>query len=196
MHKLCLLSGFFLVALEAFAPAGGISVGPPSTPTETSYCDVSRDPATYNHKLIRLTAFITHGFEDFLVGDPTCLTQGFSVWVMYGGKVRSDTMYCCPGEGGAGSRPEPLEVEGVRTPLVDDAKFRGFTRLPKQAPDTPVRRTAVGTFFSGEKQSVNGRTMWAGAAHLGCCSLFVIQRVESFDPHTRKDLDYSAEAGW
>ena len=31
---------------------------------------------------------------------------------------------------------------------------------------------------------------------MGCCSLFVIERVESFEAHTRTDLDYTAEAGW
>ena len=31
---------------------------------------------------------------------------------------------------------------------------------------------------------------------MGCCSLFVIQRIESFDPHERTDLDYTSEAGW
>jgi len=59
-----------------------------------------------------------------------------------------------------------------------------------------VRLTAVGRFFSGESQTVNGQTRLQGFGHLGCCSLFAIQRVESFQPHTRSDLDYSSEAGF
>ena len=31
---------------------------------------------------------------------------------------------------------------------------------------------------------------------MGCCSLLVIQRVESFEAHSRANLDYTAEAGW
>ena len=31
---------------------------------------------------------------------------------------------------------------------------------------------------------------------MGCSSLFVIEWVESFEAHTRTDLDYTAEAGW
>lgn len=196
MHKLCVLLGFLSVVSGVLAQTERNPVDSSSTPTEISYCDVSREPATYNHKLIRLTAFIAHGFENFQLSDPACQTQGFSVWVMYGGKVQSDTMYCCPGEGGGGTRSESLEVEGVRTNLIDDAKFSEFTSLLKQEPDTTVHLTAVGTFFSGEKRTQNGQTVWGGAGHLGCCSLFVIQQVESFDPHIRKDLDYSAEAGW
>jgi hypothetical protein len=139
---------------------------------------------------------MTHGFEDFHLADPTCTTQGFSVWVMYGGKAQSDTAYCCPGEGGGKTRPDSVTVEGVQLSLVNDLTFRQFTDLLKKEPDTTVRVTAVGRFFAGEKRTVDGVTSWGGAGHLGCCSLFVIQRVESFKTHTRSDLDYTAEAGW
>lgn len=165
-------------------------------PREVEYCELSRDPAAYNHELVRLTAFVTHGFEDFHIAEPTCYTQGFSVWVMYGGKAKSGTVYCCPGEGGERARSESLTVEGIQTSLVDDSIFGQFTNLLAREPDTTVRVTAVGRFFSGEKQTINGSTSWGGAGHLGCCSLFVIQRVESFDPHTRSDVDYTSEAGW
>jgi hypothetical protein len=165
-------------------------------PREVTYCELSRDPAAYNHELVRLTAFVTHGFEDFHLADPTCHTQGFSLWVMYGGKTQSDTTYCCPGESAAKTRPEPLTLEGIQIPLVDDVIFKGFTSLLTKEEDTTARLTAVGRFFSGEKQTLNGKTSWGGAGHLGCCSLFVIQRVESFEPHTRTDLDYTSEGGW
>jgi len=113
---------------------------------------------------------------------------------MYGGKTQSDTAYCCPGEG-TKERPESLTVEGVQIPLVDDLTFQKFTDLLNQEADTTVRVAALGRFFSGEKRT-NGATSWGGAGHWGCCSLFVIERVESFEAHTRTDLDYTAEAGW
>ena len=162
---------------------------------QVTYCELSRDPAAYNHELVRVTAFVTHGFEDFHLADPTCATQGFSIWVMYGGKVQSNTPYCCPGES-AKPRSESPTVEGLQIPLVDDLTFRQFTELLRAEPDTTVRVTALGRFFSGKKHTVDGATSWGGAGHLGCCSLFVIQRVESFEAHTRTDLDYTAEAGW
>jgi hypothetical protein len=55
-----------------------------------------------------------------------------------------------------------------------------------------VRATLVGRFFAAEKDA----THWRGYGHMGCCSLLAIQRVEAFEPHTRTDLDYSADAGW
>lgn len=172
------------------------SVNDTPNPHEVTYCDLSKDPAAYNHELVRLTAFVTHGFEDFHLADSTCNTPGFSLWVMYGGKVESDTAYCCPGESGSRTRAEPLTIEGILIPLDDDDVFKGFTSLLTKEKDTTVRLTAVGRFFSGERQILNGKTSWGGAGHLDCCSLFVIQRVESFDPHTRTDLDYTSEAGW
>ena len=87
-------------------------------------------------------------------------------------------------------------VEGVKIPLESDAVFQQFTDLLKTERDTTVRVTVVGRFFSGKKLADNGSTYWSGFGHLGCCSLFVIQRVERFEPHTRSDLDYTSEAGW
>jgi len=167
-------------------------------PRNVSFCELAKDPAAYNHALIRVTAFITHGFEDFSLADPNCpaLPHRFGVWIMYGGKTRSDTVYCCPGERGEQTRSESLQIEGVPIPLVDDLVFQHFKELLKQEPDTTVHVTVTGRFFLGEKQTSGGPTSWGGFGHLGCCSLLVIQKVERFEPHTRNDLDYTAEAGW
>jgi hypothetical protein len=166
-----------------------------SQPVEVTYCELSRNPLAFNHELVRVTAFVTHGFENFLLDDPTCQTQGFSVWVMYGGKTESGTVYCCPGEGSRSARRKPLTVEGVQIPLLKDVKFQQFTQLLNKDSDSTVRVTAVGRFFSEEKQTIGGVTSWVGAGHMGCCSLLVIQQVVAFEPHARADLDYTSEAG-
>jgi hypothetical protein len=182
-------------AASVFAQTEKPSSGAVPEPHEVTYCELSKDPAAYNHELVRLTAFVTHGFENFHVADPTCVTEGFSVWVMYGGTATSDTVYCCPGEGGQ-ERRETLTVEGLQVPLVEDLTFRQFTELLKNEEDTTVRVTLMGRFFSGVKNTVSGSTYWGGAGHLGCCSLLVVQRVEAFQPHTRRDLDYTSDGGW
>jgi hypothetical protein len=166
-----------------------------SKPIEVTYCELSRNPIAFNHELVRVTTFVTHGFENFLLADPTCPTQGFSVWVMYGGTTESGTVYCCPGEGTRSARRKTLAVEGVQIPLVKDVKFQQFTQLLDKEGDSTVRITAVGRFFSGEKETIDGVTSWTGAGHMGCCSLLVIQRIVAFEPHASGDLDYSAEAG-
>ncbi len=167
-------------------------------PRDIDFCEIAKDPAAYNHNFVRITAFVTHGFEDFTLADPSCRSRSprFSIWLMYGGKTQSNTIYCCPGEGANEVQSESLAIEGIQLPLLTDATFGGFTNLLKNAPDTTVRVTLTGTFFSGAKQTINGTTSWGGFGHLGCCSLFVIQQVEAFEGHTRRDLDYTAEAGW
>lgn len=195
-HVLEVLLTLVVGAFPALAQTAKVSRSDAQTPHEVTYCELSRDPAAYNHELVRLTAFVTHGFEDFQVAEPDCPTQHFSVWLMYGGKAESNTAYCCPGEAGRETRPDFLAVEGVQIPLVNDATFQRFLDLLKKEPDTTVRSTVVGRFFSGTKETFDTGTFWRGFGHMGCCSLLVIHRVESFEPHIRTDLDYTAEAGW
>ena len=197
-HRLTLLFILLIGTLPLFAQTGKSSSNGIVEPRKLTYCELAKDPSAYNHELVRLTTFVTHGFEDFHIAEPNCATsqQHFSVWVMYGGKAESNTAYCCPGESSRETRPESLNVEGVQVPLVNDLMFQQFTDLLKKEQDTTVRVTVVGRFFSGAKQAVRGRAFGGGFGHMGCCSLFVIQRVEWFEPHTRSDLDYTSEAGW
>jgi hypothetical protein len=50
----------------------------------------------------------------------------------------------------------------------------------------------VGRFFAGKEISDPRGKRWGGYGHMGCCSLLVIQRVLSVDPHDRDDLDYES----
>lgn len=167
-------------------------------PQTVAYCDLAKDPAAYNHKLVRIPGFVTYGFEDFELSEPDCLPMPhkFSLWLMYGGKAESGTMYCCPGEGAAETRTKDLRVEGIPVPLLEDATLQRFRELLKKERNTTVRATLVGYFFSGTKQDFGSGPWWGGAGHLGCCSLLGIQRVETFEPHRRADVDYTADGGW
>lgn len=75
----------------------------------------------------------------------------------------------------------------MQIPLVNDPTFQQFLELLKGEPDTTVRSTLVGRFFYGTKETLDTGTFWRGFGHLGCCTLLVIQRVESFEPHRRTD---------
>jgi hypothetical protein len=89
------LVGLSIATLPLFAQTSSAT-----EPSQVTYCELSKDPAAYHHQLVRLTAFVTHGFEDFQIGEPECPAQGFSIWLMYGGKAESNTAYCRPGEAG------------------------------------------------------------------------------------------------
>src|SRR5690348_14375667 len=172
MYHLCnkslkLLSVFLFPVLSfAAQPERTFHSDPVSEPRNVTYCELAKAPSLFDHALIRVSAFVTHGFENFHLTDPSCARppENFSIWIMYGGRTLSDTAYCCPGETGSDIRADALSVEGVRIPLVADTTYQRFKNLLEAEPDTTVRATLVGRFFQGEKQRFG---------HMGCCSLFV-----------------------
>jgi hypothetical protein len=159
-------------------------------PENLSLCQLKSDPAKYNHKLIKVTGFIAHGFEDFSISDPDCPTW-LGVWLEYGGTRASGTVYCC-GVPATRTRPKPLLVEKIPISLVDDELFRKFDKLLQRQPDSVVHATIVGRFFAGEQVKYPAGVSWGGYGHMGCCSLLVIQQVISVDSQDREDLDYGA----
>lgn len=190
------LKAGFLTAIfilfGALAPAEQKPRSQETPPEKVTLCELKKDPAAYNHKLIEVTAFVSHGFEDFTLFDPACSSWP-RVWLEYGGTSKSGTMYCC-GVTADRSRPKPLVVENIPVPLADDAQFREFDRLLQRRPDSVVRATIAGRFFAGEQVKYPKGTFWGGYGHMGCCSLLAIQQVLSVDNQDRPDLDYGASA--
>ena len=179
---------FFFLATPRQAAA------PRQTPEKVSICRLQADPAAFNHKLIEVTGFVSHGFEDFGLFDPNCTARdesGTSVWLEYGGTASSNTMYCC-GVTPSHTRPKPLVVEKIPVTLLDDQTFRQFDKMIQRPRGSVVRATIIGRFFAGEQQKWPAGTFWGGYGHMGCCSLFAIQRVVSVDPQDRDDLDYGS----
>lgn len=156
--------------------------------TDVALCDLLKNPARYNHKLIQVTGFVSHGFEDFTFFDPRCPSEEASIWLEYGGTFASGTMYCC-GVGRERSRPEQLVVEQMQIPIVRDAKLSYFDRLVQQEPDSIVHVTLRGHFFSGEKEQLPGGTRWVGYGHFGLYSLLAIEQVKSVDPQDLPGVD-------
>ncbi|MBL8190226.1 MAG: hypothetical protein JNK38_19575 [Acidobacteria bacterium] len=159
-------------------------------PIKVTPCQLAENPGEYNHKLVQVTGFVSHGFEDFTIFDPTCSSR-FSIWLEYGGVRDSDTMYCC-GVTPSNSRPKQLVVESIPIPLTDDARFRQFNALVQKRPSSTVHATLVGRFFSGKQQQSPNGVFWGGFGHLGCCSLLAIQQILEVDTQRRSDLDYES----
>jgi ferredoxin-thioredoxin reductase catalytic subunit len=155
---------------------------------KVSPCELKKDPGLYNHKLVEVTGFVSHGFENFTLFDPTC-PEWPDTWLEYGGTAASGTMYCC-GVTAARSRPKSLVVENIPISLVEDERFQLFDKLLQRSPDSVVRATIAGRFFSGEKISYPARVSWGGYGHMGCCSLLAIEQIVSVEPHTSIELDY------
>ena len=163
---------------------------PNDQPVKVSLCNLTNDPLAYNHKLIDVTGFVSHGFEDFGLFDPRCMTWP-RIWLEYGGTTASGTMYCC-GVTAERSRPQPLVVEDIPIELKVDDSFNQFDKLTNRGPDSLVHVSLIGRFFAGEKFDFGNRPHWGGFGHMGCCPLLAIQQVISVDPQTSTELDYRA----
>ena len=159
-------------------------------PLQVSLCEIKAHPENVLHKLVEFTATASHGFEDSMVEDSHCSWRkgGPGVWMEYGGKRSTATMYCC------GFTPEPdrsdtLIVDGVSLDLVDDDTFREFDkrlhpRHPRQRSSDTVRATFRGRIFA-RNEGIMGTQQapaWRGYGHMGCCMLFVVTQVVAVDP--------------
>jgi hypothetical protein len=161
-------------------------------PTKVSICELKGNPSLYNHKLIEITSFVSFGFEDFTLGDPTCDSKQL-VWLEYGGTNNSGTMYCC-GVTAERSRPQQLIVENISISLVVDEKFKTFDRIIHRSGGSIVYATIRGRFFSGKKTVFPGGTVYAGYGHFGIASLLAINQIVDVDSDENKGLDYQSSA--
>jgi hypothetical protein len=141
---------------------------------KVSLCALQENPATYNHKMIDVRAVVSHGLNDFTLSDPRCEPRS-RIWLEYGGRVNSETVYCCGVK--AGPRAADLVVEGIATRLIDDGLFRRFDARVRTKGDVAFRAHLIGRFFAGLKQRTPEGDVWGGYGHLGCCSLLVIEQV-------------------
>jgi hypothetical protein len=146
----------------------------PVSPRVVTVCELSRTPDAWNHVVVRVTGTATREFESFALADAACdeTKDSTSIWLTYGGRVSPGSIYCCPGEGDRSPRPQPLVLEGLKLPLVEDAMFRRFRTLMNREPRGGARVTLIGRFFAGDASQP-----MRGFGHFGCCSLLVIERV-------------------
>lgn len=162
----------------------------PEKPLTVSLCEIKAHPEKFLHKLVEFTATASHGFEDSMVEDSRCAWPdlGPGVWMEYGGKRSTGTMYCC-GFSPKPDRPKTLVVDGISLELVNDQTFKDFDKQlhPKhpmlRGSDT-VRATMRGRIF-GKYEGIGGTQQnpsWRGYGHMGCCMLFVVTQVVSLDP--------------
>jgi hypothetical protein len=104
-------------------------------------------------------------------------------------------VYCC---GDHTRKPGvTLSLEGIKLPLKKDDEFKKFFRLltaermtaPTGVPcfydcyQYHVTATLTGQFFAGKEwhRPGDGKTVYLGYGHMGCCSLFVIQKVSDVE---------------
>jgi hypothetical protein len=153
-------------------------------PIKTTLCEIKQHPEKFLHKLVEFTAIASHGFEDSMVESSECTWKSDpSVWMEFGGKRSTDTMYCC-GFSPKPDRPEVLKIDGLELPLDDDDLFQRFNNAlqshPRKGKSVTVQATLRGRIFAEQiKLAQNASGYWAGYGHMGCCMLFVVTQVVS-----------------
>lgn len=186
MRTISVVAGLLLIALPSLhSAAQGAEL-----PVRVSLCDIKTHPENFLRKLVELTAIASHGFEDSMVEDSLCPWSDHNpgVWMEYGGKRSTATMYCC-GFSPKPDRSDALVIDGVSLDLVNDETFREFDRRlhpkhSKQRSSDTVRATLRGRIFA-RYEGIGGtqqKPAWRGYGHMGCCMLFVVTQVVSVDP--------------
>ena len=159
----------------------------PTPAADATVCEIAASPEAFDGKLLRIHAYISRGFEDSTLHDPSCPEEALVNWRGSSTpvpKIWSDFA----------NEVGYWKVKGY-APLVKDDQLRLFRRLLDERSRTHqmTGATMTGTFYSGKPLKVNGRaTTLRGYGHMGCCSLFVISTVESVDTDYANDLNYSA----
>ena len=109
-----------------------ISLGnSPEQPQEVTLCEVLGNPATFNHKLIKISGVVSRGFEVFTLTDGSCHNFN-AIWLELGGLRGSGVIYCCGDNKIEKRREKPLVVEGIKTQLIEDEMLSRFETLTNQ----------------------------------------------------------------
>src|SRR5262249_12662089 len=154
-------------------------------------CELIRNPGAYDRAVVTVRAAVKIGFEDSLLIANCGKSDRTSVWVTFGGDVEAPIVFCC---GDHSRKPgSVVTVDDQEVGLQKDAEFEKYFRLLTSVlKETPsgipcfydcyqyrVTATLTGRFFAGEKTKTDdGNDLYYGYGHIGCCSLFVIQKVE------------------
>lgn len=157
-----------------------------AAPLDISVCELAASPGNYDKRLIRIDAYWLRGFEESGLYDPSCPNEALPnmmktaaveprIWAEFGDEAgyTKVTDYA---------------------PLVDNDQMRLLRRLlvDRWKIDQMTRANMVGTFYAGTlRKAPNEESFWMGFGHLGCCSLFVVSRVESVQADYSPELDYS-----
>ena len=180
-----LLIGLAGINLSAVAQVATLET-PKGLVTDTTVCQLRSSPAEFDHKQIRVNAYLSLGFEEAGMHDPSCpensSTNGQSsnhderdFWVEFANEA---------------------EHEGVKgfLPLVEDEKLQQFNDVLNQRDGQMRRAVLIGTFYQAKppQDSEPGEISFiSGYGHMGCCHLFVVSQVESVETRYSSDLDYS-----
>jgi hypothetical protein len=114
------------------------AAAPPAGPIDANVCDVVKNPASFDGKMVRIKGTVVAGFDEFVIKDatdPNCTFQVNGIWLSYpqGSKAKSGPVAIVtaqPAHNFAGTLKTP-----TRTPVtLDKSKdFKQFDSLLAQS---------------------------------------------------------------
>jgi hypothetical protein len=181
-----------------------------AAPVDVSVCDVVKNPAPFDGKIVRIKGTVVAGFDEFAIKDatdPQCGFQVNAIWLSYpqGSKAKSGPLAMVtvePAHNFAGTYKAP-----ARTPVTLDKskEFKQFDTLLAQTNDKiggiclgcaryEVTATLVGRLDTVAdatlKRDASGKIVgWGGFGNMNAYpARLVLQSVSEVTP---KEIDYS-----
>lgn len=180
MRSLRFLSGLPIVFVAlATAVSSAPALSEDAVVEDADICAVLADPIAYDHKLLRLTGSIVRDFETFWIESSKC-PDAEPLWIEYGGPRPADGPEWHDGPENP-SDAAPLVIEGIKTSLEADAKFRKFDSMTKSLKrGRRARATLVGWIVAaGVEKDEAGNEEQVGYGPYGLYSLLVIRKVDA-----------------
>ena len=154
---------------------------------DVDLCTLKLNSAKFDGQRIRIRGTVSLGFENFSIAAIDCSHPIASyIWLTFGGDFPEQAVYCCGDH--SRRKHQDLVIQGRTIPLKRNAALEWFVqalnasrnRMPNGEPCENesckfyrVTASLTGWFFA--------RNTERGFGHLGCCSLFAIERVEDVD---------------
>jgi hypothetical protein len=186
------------------------AAAPPTGPIDVAVCDVVKNPASFDGKMVRIKGTVVAGFDEFVIKDatdPNCTFQVNGIWLSYpqGSKAKSGPVAIVtaqPAHNFAGTLKTP-----TRTPVTLDKskEFKQFDSLLAQSHQKgadmclgcaryEVTATLVGRLDgvadTAVKRDASGKIVGLGG--FGNMNAYPARLVlESVSDVTPKEIDYS-----
>jgi hypothetical protein len=182
------LAIFLLLAIAFVLKSPGQEIA-----ERASVCQVKANPEAYNHKLLEISGAVRLQFEGQHLDDESCPEYKNSIWITFGGDVSDPEMFCCGNhdrQPGTKTKIEGIDIsiqkdENFSQLLADAKAYRKPTSKTAHAQSAgsyyDVSATLVGRFFAGNQHPIKNQWQMPGYGHMGCCTLFAIEKVISID---------------
>lgn len=173
---------------------------------DTTVCDVLKNPASFNGKIVRIKGTVSAGFDQFIVRGPDCGQQVDGIWLAYPegtkGKAAPDAMLeILPAHNFAGKVTPPTRASVT---LQKDKEFKKFDSLLSEEHKGPYmclgcRRYEVSATLVGRLDGVADATLErdpsgkiSGFGGFGNMNAYPARLVlQSVSDVTPKEIDYS-----